>query len=711
MSTTYADELLTAALEYAAMGYRVFPCIPGGKAPCTQNGFLDATTNEDQIEDWWTRWPEANIGVAVEGFYVLDLDPGSESWLADDPEKALSLTCGPCQRTPRKGHHYFYRMPEGSAWRRKTGKIHTGVDSLGEGGYVILAPSRIMGMGAYDWQHDNELAEVENLPYPPDWFQRVVESLQNKTNGTNGHAKSSSYQDGNPIPDGQRNSTLTSIAGNLKRIGAGRAEIEAAILQTNLDRCRPPLPTEEVQKIAWSVSRYEPDQVAVAITEGHFAQFVEPKDLEDEPQKPNAFPEHLLDVGGIMAEFCEYTNSQSRRLQPNLSLGAAIALMSVLVGRKVRDPSGTRTNAYVVNLAESGYGKNAGVTAVSQVFNYLERGKLVYEGGFHSESAIWSMLEKRPAVLAVIDEFGKYLSSATSNKAGTFLKRVPATWMSLFSQSGGLASPPASADYTKNTQINQPHLCILGASTQSTFFEGISQDVIESGFLPRILFFEGEEERPSLRRDVEQAPPPESLLERVKEWLLFNPGGLVNDEHPIPLVVEYTSSACDLLNEIYDKLDVLEKTCEEQFQPVWARCLELVRKLALIHACSIHSPSTVVVDRESLQWAWDVVHYQYKKIEWLIHEHMSSTEFEDHQQKVIRWLRRQPGKRATHTKMLRSVLGKLPRHVRNDVREVLLESGKVWSWMEDGKTKPTRMYSVNRDDLQKITDDENSDVQ
>src|SRR5262245_47392738 len=60
------------------------------------------------------------------------------------------------------------------------------------------------------------------------------------------------------IPEGQRNDTLTSLAGTMRRRGMGFDEIEAALLVTNNKRCDPPLAEDEIRKIAASVRRYKP---------------------------------------------------------------------------------------------------------------------------------------------------------------------------------------------------------------------------------------------------------------------------------------------------------------------------------------------------------------------------------------------------------------------------------------------------------------------
>ena len=59
------------------------------------------------------------------------------------------------------------------------------------------------------------------------------------------------------IPDGQRNVALASLAGSMRRRGATREAIEAALLEQNRT-CETPLDDAEVRRIARSVSRYDP---------------------------------------------------------------------------------------------------------------------------------------------------------------------------------------------------------------------------------------------------------------------------------------------------------------------------------------------------------------------------------------------------------------------------------------------------------------------
>jgi hypothetical protein len=93
------------------MGYTVFPCRPD-KRPVTPNGFKDAITDQDAIEDLWSRYPGVLVGVAtgeMSGVSVLDIDkkhPEARAWWAEHRDRLLPARV---HRTRSGGLHIFYR--------------------------------------------------------------------------------------------------------------------------------------------------------------------------------------------------------------------------------------------------------------------------------------------------------------------------------------------------------------------------------------------------------------------------------------------------------------------------------------------------------------------------------------------------------------------------------------------------------------------------
>lgn len=139
----------SAALFYAVqMGWPVFPCLPGEKRPVTTHGFKDATISEQQVRDWWTETPDANIATPTgKDFDVIDFDGGEESAFAfrdaiadGDFPQIIGITL-----TPRGMHLYVPATGRGN----KTAYL-PGVDYRGDGGYVVVPPGRT-DKGTYSW--------------------------------------------------------------------------------------------------------------------------------------------------------------------------------------------------------------------------------------------------------------------------------------------------------------------------------------------------------------------------------------------------------------------------------------------------------------------------------------------------------------------------------------------------------------------------------
>lgn len=270
--TDASGSLFEAALRYAELGYPVFPCAPARKEPLTPNGHLDATTDPTQIEQWWSARPNANVAIATAGLLVVDVDPGA-TWLFDEPERQAELGCGALSLTPRGGRHYVFRQPGDRHWRNTAGALAERVDTRADGGYIVAPPSVLTGGKGYHWAPGLELdGPPEALTEPPAWLTEQLDELA--TGGDTAARAADDTPDANTIPDGQRNSALANLAGTMRRVGMTQAEILAALHRVNADRCRPPLAEREVARVASSVSRYAPDEVAVAVAENHWDQMM-----------------------------------------------------------------------------------------------------------------------------------------------------------------------------------------------------------------------------------------------------------------------------------------------------------------------------------------------------------------------------------------------------------------------------------------------------
>ena len=161
------QQALFLAEEY---GLPVFPCrshaervgdkILQIKSPLTIHGFKDASLNTEQIVAWWTQYPDALIGVPTGEpslLFAIDVDPQGAQWYL---EHSNQLAAGRVHQTQR-GHHLLYRA---CGLPNSTGTLAPGVDTRGEGGYIIWWPAH--GLPA--------TGELEALTDLPNWVRSAL---------------------------------------------------------------------------------------------------------------------------------------------------------------------------------------------------------------------------------------------------------------------------------------------------------------------------------------------------------------------------------------------------------------------------------------------------------------------------------------------------------------------------------------------------------
>jgi hypothetical protein len=186
--------LTEAALRYAELGYPVFPLSPRSKLPrAGSHGLLDATTDAEQVAAWWRDEPTANIGIRTNGLIVIDPDlidkesndPKPNPWLTDD--RARLLAAAPTQRTWSGGRQYVFRQPAGKHYRNTDSAIAPNVDTRGDDGYIVAAPSFVRNgkrTGYYQWAEGCELdTEPTALPEPPPPLIERLDSIEANREG------------------------------------------------------------------------------------------------------------------------------------------------------------------------------------------------------------------------------------------------------------------------------------------------------------------------------------------------------------------------------------------------------------------------------------------------------------------------------------------------------------------------------------------------
>ncbi len=150
----------------------IFPCKQKGKTPLTPNGCKAATRDPDQIAEWDKQFPGCNWGIATGSpsgnLLVVDVDGIWEA--PGDAWTQIANSAGGLPRTVTvlagSGHsmHWYFRLPDEVTLGNTAGNLGPGIDTRGEGGYVICPPSQHPSGQKYIWILSPFEAPVAPIP-------------------------------------------------------------------------------------------------------------------------------------------------------------------------------------------------------------------------------------------------------------------------------------------------------------------------------------------------------------------------------------------------------------------------------------------------------------------------------------------------------------------------------------------------------------------
>jgi hypothetical protein len=672
-----------AALDYARHGWPVFPCEPRGKRPLVAKGFKAATTDEMQIVRWWQRWPEANIGIpAGPHFVVVDVDVhkgGQQSM------QALVARHGPiprtlCARTGGGGfHHLFAPRPEIIC---KSNCLGTGIDTRGNGGYIVVAPSIHATGAAYEWESDpfdTALApcpdwlvprgNLQDLPPPTnapvdDRVERArayVAAMPPAISGCGGHA-----------------ATYNVARVLVNDFDLTPADAQALIEEYNL-RCDPPWSARELAHKLKEAASKPHTRAKGCMIEPPAEVYVPPEDAPREPEDAPAstFPAQLLNPPGAVGLLCRWINETAIKPQPVFALANALAFWGAVVGRRVATPTDLRTNIYALGVGPAGCGKDHSrkrIKALADAAGVLD--SLIREH-HASDSAIYTTLEECPSVLMQLDEIGHWLTAATARNAPQHVRNMPIVLTEIFSSANcKLQGKVYALKEAKRAAIDQPNLCLYGVTVPATLFDGMTAEQVSDGFLARLIVFRSSDDDPH-EREPEPVDPPAELLAMVKRWH--------DDDRPRrhagnlvwkPTTVHVDADARDVF-KAFDQ-DIRAGKAEWRgnmgLDTLWSRAREHAHKVALTLATGISFEAPRITGGLA-EWACTLIDFLTRDLIHCIRQNVASTSFGRDILKILRVIR-DAGGECSATALNRRTQGMMP-EVRGKALTELLQTGQI----------------------------------
>jgi hypothetical protein len=342
--------------------------------------------------------------------------------------------------------------------------------------------------------------------------------------------------------------------------------------------------------------------------------------------------------GGLITDVARFVFDTSPSPIPDFSIMSAVALHAGLFGRRWLTPDGLGLNLYIAHVAGSGFGKDRPLKAMAQLAESVGHGHIIGPNDVASDSALEMILRQHPSQVLPLDELGMLLS-ASGRSSDAYARARRKAMLELYSSatSSWVAKTRAS-DFQNGQQpkpkIQWPTLSFLGATTPSTFYEGLEDDAFRSGFIARLIVVAVDQ--PPKRQRIDGYPEvPQPLIDRLSEALSFEavtPAfakvmAAESATKPRYSTARWADDATAFrLEQIRDWARDVGIADERRGQIV-NRAGDHTSKLATIRAIS-RCPKTPVVIIDDIEWAFGIVLRSIRTVEEGADRFMSGSPFE-----------------------------------------------------------------------------------
>lgn len=618
--------------ELSALYYELGICVipVSGKVPLVQNWSVYCHELPEEPVLTYGR-NQTGIGVCLGksgNLIALDIDTEDELILSKCP-------MSPIRRRGKKGEVRFFQYTE---------NIQTShfpslkIDILSTGSQVVLPPSiHPDTKSPYEWMNENTLLNF-NLEYLPVLDLSFLSELQELNVG------SSTLNVG-------RQAKLKSIAVAALVRGEEYSYVANEVYEYDLKNHVPRWFTDENDQYK-AKSEDEAYSYAMLFVINIARTLITAKQLKPrrvdllnnftiEPAAVNKFElKSYPDPVGYLKDFSELIVESSYTIVPNMALGSAISIFSILCGNSYAFED-VKANVFCLLLADSGTGKKFGINVARSL---LSQHGLVGSADYLSSSAISSSLSDFCIRLDVSDEFSKTLKLSVDGNAfqAAMLQDLCRLWSASVDGFDLPVLRKQSQDEVFPTRVDSPFISILTATTLYEFKDSTKRNAFTSGFIPRFLIFM---DKPSktikTRLNYELLNEKKEKCEKIVKRFLAIKGTLGVLRTPIV-------NNCPLSHDSYDYFNskmtsYYESSMNEENESMKAmknRSREYLKKLALLHAISRVG---LKIEMEDLEWASQVVDISLYNMGQFVAEASAENKQQAEKERVLGIIRENPG--------------------------------------------------------------------
>jgi hypothetical protein len=740
--------------EYINRGFSVVPIMPGTKRPAEfiqgkWQGLFDwekyvkGLAISDELERW-RHWPLEAFGLCtgeLSGVIALDFDNRPEIGQLIQNEIPIS----PCRKVGQKGYTAFYRF-NGECNRKWSINREVVIELLSNGRQTVMPPSVHPTGLIYEWQSEKTLLDVERSELP------IIESIEIIERIINEHKPQQRVFSTGSMCAPSNATHFEQVTAALEVIPADDYDqwikigmalhsefpgIEGFSLWDSWSKKSAKYEPSEMGKKWASFAKVHNVKIASVFyeaknygyinnnssvgyqTNGYIPSYINSElPFENETISQNdservqqskqpmssgnvetfqpSIPRELLEnAPGLVGEIAAWINETSIFHQPALALGASLAAVGALKAHRVRTESNLRTNLYIIGLVPSGLGKGRAMEQIESLF-FAAGLESLFSGEPVSDSAVLkSLRNNKGRRLLQWDEVGIAISEMTNTRSANHKTAILNVMMKLFSKASSVYFGKEYADHDdkmKRKDIDQPCLCLYGASTKNRVYGALTSSYVVDGFISRFIIIEPEQTFPERQR-VSIGDVPENLIQKILQIedmpVNSSPRGNLDQHNQIrPRIVFLEPEAERMLaetQEFYDRQVKYYLKTIEGVSAVWARGVEHVLKVAL----TVEDSETITA--KTFDWARRFVTCCVQHLAKVVVERIADNEQHRNVNRVLETVKAMGQGGINKSSLIRATRW-LKNYEREDILKSLVEANEIEAFEVKGRTKNQVLY-------------------
>ncbi|HUS99572.1 MAG TPA: bifunctional DNA primase/polymerase, partial [Candidatus Thermoplasmatota archaeon] len=270
---------------------------------------------------------------------------------------------------------------------------------------------------------------------------------------------------------------------------------------------------------------YDTQKNKELIEHGHqIAQVFLQKPPKTDNNPLSSIPKELLKIPGVLQDVVDYYNKTAYRSQPQFAVQTALALGSVVCGRRFCTDDENYTSLYFICVGVSSCGKEHVKTTIDTIlFESQVSEKLRGPSRYKSGMGVFSSLAIQPCHITVIDEIGRYLQAVKMDRQSHLTEAIT-EMMEIFGRGGQAHFLPGYSrvgitnaqkqQYDDFSVIMKPSLTLIGMTVPGRFYDALTSNEIVDGFMPRFIVVES-----VLGRQMGHKKQSVAVTEKIKEWI------------------------------------------------------------------------------------------------------------------------------------------------------------------------------------------------